>query len=831
MKLAIFLSARCVQDAGSSESSPSERIMTEKSLFFSNLPVQHSSPFSFPVHDAALLEHVARDASVWLVGNSCRVRAGLDGLLRFLKPVARSIRDSGLSLDEDPGKLRAVLDEISSAPSAILLLAAEAYGPAYARLCAVAPPLTPVLLPNGFLTPTLPSAGLVPTHPEAASTKDVGRALAALAGKRLVFWATPDQYRYRLKPLITAYCPGATVVGLTGAAWETWSATTPDGLPVVAPGALPGLACDVVVASLEGADRTHAALHAVAPRLTPVIFVQQKGLLSHAAFACEAARAIPGFAARLYYNPYLTREKYAALYKDCPEYSPAHYDSVRTTRLPLTLRGNTYGHADVSRDRLHIRDGLRLTTDTHPRADNHVHLFGPSYVLGTLSDDANTIASHLQRLGNAASRAGDGRLFNVHNHGVAGNSLENIVRQVENTPLSADDIVLVMPPYQQYDDCVATLRHIHAHCRERGAQCAIFFQPSLFGVARPSAYESRLLEEYRRLHGLLFAVPESTRKAFDVSRICLELTACGVPAFDLQARVQRPHGWGEIFVDFIHTAAKGNACIARAMSDMFLENILAVPRDDVPARAAREFLEHVKNRFLTHAEFIDWLEAVPRFPAADGQTVGAIVMNCNPFTIGHQHIIGRALESADRLYVFVVEEDASAFSFRDRITMIRQGVEMFGNRLLVVPSGRFILSSFTFPEYFCKDTVRYLPDASVESALFGTLIAPALGIRVRFFGEEPLCPVTRAYHAQLQRLLPLCGIACREIPRLALGNAPVSASRVRRLLRERRLDDLPSLVPLTTLRHVGKMLRNGTITRFHSDSAASRKISGSPPAN
>ncbi|PUU99564.1 [citrate (pro-3S)-lyase] ligase, partial [Acinetobacter baumannii] len=54
--------------------------------------------------------------------------------------------------------------------------------------------------------------------------------------------------------------------------------------------------------------------------------------------------------------------------------------------------------------------------------------------------------------------------------------------------------------------------------------------------------------------------------------------------------------------------------------------------------------------------------------------IGAIVMNCNPFTLGHQYLVEYAAAQVVRLYLFVVEEDKSEFPFADRLELVKQGV-------------------------------------------------------------------------------------------------------------------------------------------------------------
>lgn len=85
--------------------------------------------------------------------------------------------------------------------------------------------------------------------------------------------------------------------------------------------------------------------------------------------------------------------------------------------------------------------------------------------------------------------------------------------------------------------------------------------------------------------------------------------------------------------------------------------------------------------------------------------VGSIVMNCNPFTKGHEYLIEQSLTKVDYLYIFVVEEDKSYFSFEERMELVRRNMEKYEN-VIVLPSGKAILSMKTMSGYFMKETVR-----------------------------------------------------------------------------------------------------------------------------
>lgn len=191
-----------------------------------------------------------------------------------------------------------------------------------------------------------------------------------------------------------------------------------------------------------------------------------------------------------------------------------------------------------------------------------------------------------------------------------------------------------------------------------------------------------------------------------------------------------------------------------------------------------------------------------KYPLTDSiKTCGSIVMNCNPFTKGHRYLIEYAASKVDRLYVFVVEEDKSYFKFCDRLEMVEKGVADIPN-VVVTSSGKFMISSYTFPEYFMKDYVKEKNfDVTNDLELFCKYIAPPLRIKLRFAGEEPFDPVTKNYNENMHKLLPKYGLEFCEIPRLSLDdNRVVNATEVRRLLKGHNLNALKDYVPDTTLK-------------------------------
>ena len=180
------------------------------------------------------------------------------------------------------------------------------------------------------------------------------------------------------------------------------------------------------------------------------------------------------------------------------------------------------------------------------------------------------------------------------------------------------------------------------------------------------------------------------------------------------------------------------------------------------------------------------------------QPTGCIVMNCNPFTLGHRYLIEQAAKQVERLYVMVVKEDCSLFAYTERKAMVEQGVADIEN-VSVIDGSDYAISRATFPTYFLKR----LDDAAdtqmlLDLDLFRRHIAPALGATVRFVGTEPTDQLTRRYNQLMHEALK----DVREINRLEKDGNAVSASRVRKAMEEGDMNTIRQLVPPTTLPYI-----------------------------
>ena len=178
---------------------------------------------------------------------------------------------------------------------------------------------------------------------------------------------------------------------------------------------------------------------------------------------------------------------------------------------------------------------------------------------------------------------------------------------------------------------------------------------------------------------------------------------------------------------------------------------------------------------------------------------GSLVMNCNPFTLGHQYVVEKAASECDEIYLFVLSEDGDGFCSKDRLEMVKQGVAHLDN-VTVLETGPYLISSATFPTYFLKDRDS-APSVhcDVDIEIFTKYFVPRLCINRRYVGTEPNSAMTEKYNISLGNKLPQAGIELRIIERRTENGVAISASRVRELLKSGDIESVKRLVPKTTI--------------------------------
>ena len=200
------------------------------------------------------------------------------------------------------------------------------------------------------------------------------------------------------------------------------------------------------------------------------------------------------------------------------------------------------------------------------------------------------------------------------------------------------------------------------------------------------------------------------------------------------------------------------------------------------------FMENRKTGFTSYLEKLkketEQSEVFRQFSCNDSAKtkIAALVMNANPFTLGHQYLVEKAASENDILHLFIVSEDQSLVPFSVRKKLVLEGTAHLKN-IIYHESGPYIIINAPFPSYFQKDADAVMEShANLDLTIF-VRIAQTLGINCRYVGEEPNSQVTGIYNKIMAKKLPENEISCTIVPRKEANGAVISASTVRTALK------------------------------------------------
>lgn len=409
-------------------------------------------------------------------------------------------------------------------------------------------------------------------------------------------------------------------------------------------------------------------------------------------------------------------------------------------KIPQVIqKGDGYCHEDCASEYINVIQGKRITCYQPETFKHTLHIYGRCGAFGYAVEDKYTLPSQIQLW---LKKRGINDI-KVINHGLWGGSDEYLDHNFlnESIGMKEGDIVLF---YR---------RHLNKNLLKHWEDAGVWYH--------------EITHDWHKREEAKWCFYD---KPGHMNHIGYTITA-------------------ELIVDDL--ISHGFSC--RPVDKMALE--------DLKPERLKNYLKSQRNPEF-YKEIKDYTDSILKeYPLSSTDAVcGSIVMNCNPFTKGHRYLIEHAASQVDRLYVFVVEEDKSFFKFSDRLEMVKQGAEDLEN-VVVVPSGKFMISALTFPEYFMKDYVKEKNfDVTMDLEIFCKHIAAPLNIKKRFAGEEPFDPVTSNYNENMRKILPQYGMEFCEIPRLAIDNERViNATEVRRLLKEGDIEAIREYVPETTL--------------------------------
>lgn len=536
-----------------------------------------------------------------------------------------------------------------------------------------------------------------------------------------------------------------------------------------------------------------------------------------------------------------------------PEYMKRAYRDVKPGDLYLYLQELTKEPAgrrvdsggkiclwDYNSQFINHRNGRRITIDAPRYAQQRVHIFGDSRVSGYMLEDKDLFSNMLQ------NKVKDtGLNLEIINYGIPGREVDRMEAQVKKADFQPGDLVFVMTACYEYRDNASEkqqqfalhMKKIKTICDNKQVGLCYINLPVTVEIVNPSVDEQTITDLYRN-----YKFNEYTLEIIDQYKNYLFrlLSEYGIWYYDLSNDFNRPHD-DLLFINMHHYSPAGNMLICDTLFRLIKAYSVKCNQEvaqKLYVNAERKINAYVvnerrkysmvrKTRVRLGGGRVDfkqfrfrlwiWIRGflrevrVKRIRKNHDINIGAIVMNANPFTLGHRYLVEYASERVDYLYVFVLEEEKSEISYDDRLHMVYLGVRDIKN-VTVTSGGRNIISSDTFPEYFMKEELQ---DAEINAykdiESFALNIAPLWGITDRFFGEEPIDNVTRQYNEQMKLYLPQFYINAIEIPRKKDDTEVISASRVRRAIAENDWDTVSKLVPKTTLGYLRKMPRDGSM--------------------
>lgn len=172
------------------------------------------------------------------------------------------------------------------------------------------------------------------------------------------------------------------------------------------------------------------------------------------------------------------------------------------------------------------------------------------------------------------------------------------------------------------------------------------------------------------------------------------------------------------------------------------------------------------------------------------EDIASVVVNANPITNGHMYLIEKAAINHKYVIVFVVEEDLSYLSFKERMSLVYLSC-MHLHNVAVVSSTEYVVSCATFPGYFLKDESDKQKEwAKVDSQIFRDYFMKTLNIKKRYVGSENK-GYMQMYNQTLSEVINNENTKLEIVERYE----EISASKIRNLIEEGKIDDALKDIP------------------------------------
>ncbi len=183
-----------------------------------------------------------------------------------------------------------------------------------------------------------------------------------------------------------------------------------------------------------------------------------------------------------------------------------------------------------------------------------------------------------------------------------------------------------------------------------------------------------------------------------------------------------------------------------------------------------------------------------------------VVLNANPFTIGHRYLVSIARSRSRHTLVLVIqgrpesggrgnhETTGIVFPPEERLRMTRKGLsDMDG--VTVLPSGPYIVSRDDFPSSFLSEEMGRVPAHAALDSMVLCHVCKALGIRSVYAGDEPRDEMSEIHLNALRSACASSGISLKVAERKRLGERYISSSMVRQDIADGNMEEAVLLAP------------------------------------
>ncbi|MDV3205227.1 MAG: GNAT family N-acetyltransferase [Weeping tea tree witches'-broom phytoplasma] len=208
------------------------------------------------------------------------------------------------------------------------------------------------------------------------------------------------------------------------------------------------------------------------------------------------------------------------------------------------------------------------------------------------------------------------------------------------------------------------------------------------------------------------------------------------------------------------------------------------------------------NRYDLFERYLTYLTHKKNNVLSKYSNISAIVMNANPFTKGHEYLVQQASIRSDFVYVILVKEESSFFTYYQRFKMTCLGTKKYIN-VCILEGSNYLVSKNIFPSYFLPSKEEAIHQQVILDAnIFSIYIADRLGIHKRFVGEEPFSYTTNLYNNIMKEVFKGKNLELIICPRITYQEKPISATQVRKLFIQGDFEAMSFLVPFSTLEYL-----------------------------